>query len=775
MARVQKRSKANDRDSSVTQVGEDPPKPDFSRAIYDAIAATFATKNPTQMMCLCWPGTVLDYEHLKWEPSEAASGIMPERALLRSSLILDQYVPPAPITQPDGSRVSDRYRQAIRQLGGVPDENLLRLQAIIRKRLAVDVAVTINGEPKTMKLLDWFSYLNMEWVRAKQAWGNKQTEMMDLYRNQDPLDWWNKYIIWYENNADAYISRIDSAYQRLLSEFPLNAWEDAIAILDTSDNAGLLEAKQILRNATVPVPRQEGLNFTPTMGVPYSWPLELKPSTKFLDRLSDPNTQQQALETAIDQLEQDILAWMAIIPQVDDDVIEQSAKKMQEAQRGFAEAQDKLIVQYTKNAVTAVQIVCDYMASRGTPVQKITKPEEQAKVTDQAENLNKSLSKQSGTTPSSVDWAKVKEIAEKVGEGQESLIGKQGALIQAGMDLAAAADKFLQNQANRTKFGWMPAYVKQLEAKLNKLRQDQANMGSASNMYYKYLLAAGDAAPGENPNDSNKFATDAFPSPLNYPENARWSEVTVTLTKSQVSASSSLNTYFSSMQWGLSLFLGSAGGSSTQSGSEFAEEFMDASDEIQLAFLATKVLIERPWMKPEVFAATKNFFRTMKKPLAPNIQVTQEQMWNDESFMLNVINNFSFPCYPVAVLLVKDLCVKFKVKAAKTARLREMSDSVKSQGGGFFCFSVSKSESSHSESESMNSYSMAGQFVMRAPAPQILAYWVQFLPPDQSRELDAATADEISASLGFLNSLNAAHNSAPVVKSRPTPPPGVRA
>lgn len=103
-----------------------------------------------------------------------------------------------------------------------------------------------------------------------------------------------------------------------------------------------------------------------------------------------------------------------------------------------------------------------------------------------------------------------------------------------------------------------------------------------------------------------------------------------------------------------------------------------------------------------------------------------------------------------------------------TERLREVEKSVKSQGGGFFCFSISNTDASESENESLNSYFMAGQMICRAPAPQILGYWVQFLPPDRSEILDEAKADEISKALGFLTKLGDAHDTLRETKTTPS-------
>ena len=779
--RVKKPARTKARTDATAEVEEPKTATNFTEAIYNAITMIFANKNPTQMFCLNWPGTILDAEHLGWDPNEETAGNMPERALIRSSHILDQYVPPSPITQPDGTRLSDRYKQAISQLGPKPNIDLIRLQEVIRKKLQVEVTVNIGDKEVTMRIVEYFEYLQRKWITARQEWGKLQAKMRDKFRAENPLDpnrAWDQYLEWYATNAEGHILAINLAYDELVAEFPLTAWQDAITVLDTSDDGGLGEAKQLLRNSMIPVPYQEGGDYYPTRGVPYNWPLQIKPSTKYIDLLADPEAQRQALEVARDELEQEILNWMAIIPQIDDAKIRADADAFQEAGQAFSDAQADLLKTYTQNAVTAVQIFADVMESRGKMLSQTPAGEQQG-VVDEVNGLLGGLDASAGLPTSTVDWAQVKEIAEKVGEGQNDLIDAQQNLIDKGRVLAGAATKFLQGEAQRIEFGWLEPYIKQLESKLDDVKRRMAQFASASNVYYSYLnspenLKAEEEAKAKgetiDPNRTNGFATNAFPSKLSYPPVSTWTQVTATIKTSMMKTEKTMNTFFETMQWGVDLFLASAGGSSEVSGTDFAEKFMEGEDEIQIAFLAAKVIIDRPWMKPEVFSHTKNFFRTLSKPLAPKPQMTHEQLMgpDNQGTLLSYLQDNSFPAYPVALLLAKDVTVKVKVKQAESEALRKTAKSVKSQGGGFLCFSVSKSEASSSEESSMSSYVMNGQMVARAPAPQIIGYWNQFLPPDEATLIDEQVAEDIGQAISFVGMLQQAHNAPPEKFEMPT-------
>jgi hypothetical protein len=131
------------------------------------------------------------------------------------------------------------------------------------------------------------------------------------------------------------------------------------------------------------------------------------------------------------------------------------------------------------------------------------------------------------------------------------------------------------------------------------------------------------------------------------------------------------------------------------------------------------------------------------------------------------INTGPFPAYPVALLLVKDVTIKLTMKVAATEQLSQASSSNSTQGGGFLCFSVSKTQSSSSNTQSSGSYAMAGDYVFRIASPQVAGAWLQIVPPDQSQVLTAQVAKEIADSLGFLTRLKSAANEGRMTVSPP--------
>lgn len=745
----------------------------FTEAIYYGILKAFASGNPKQMFSLSWPGTVLDHERLSWDADDEVAGIMPETQMVRTSQILDMYVPPSPITQPDGTRVSDRYATALSALGPKPNPELMKLQATIRERLRMEITRTVDGKEQTFTLVSWFNYLYTQWTQEKEQWSRKQTEIKAELLAKYPDDedkYWNAYLAWYEENADSYIQDINSKWDQLLIEFPLVEWQDALAILDTRDDGGLNAAKDLIQNMRLPLPRQEGIDYVPTTGIPYDWPQQLTPTTKHIDLLADPIAQKMALDTAITKLEDEVLNWMAILPKVNDEVVAANTKAFNDSIRNFSNAQSALINQYTANVVTAVEVFCDIQKSRGVQLFDVSDEDTDTttKLTAGVQKLVNGLaaSATGGAPAPTVSWDQIKEVAQKLADGQDSLVAKQQGLIDAGNDLAEAANAYLQDQAHSTLLTWLPTYVEQLKSKLADLIEQRTNLATAANVYYKY-----DTAKPKNPEETPEetFGQNAFATKLEYPASDRWTEINIAIEASHMSSDSTMNTYFSNSQWGVDFFIGSAGGSSRHSYSHFANTFMKKGTKIQIGFLATKVLIQRPWMKPEIFNNSASYFRTLEKPLSPTTQVSQNMLLNpaNQGVVSELAHNYTLPAYPVAVLLVKDVTIKVQIDSTKTEDVRTLAKSIRSNGGGFLCFSVSSVETSQSQSERMNSFCMAGQMIAKAPAPQIIGYWNEFVAPDKSTKIDEKIASQIAEAIGFANKIQTVYQGAPVHKEVP--------
>jgi hypothetical protein len=707
--------------------------------LYNAFADVFGNQNPQQLFSLVWPGTILDYETYKFDAG--ANEPVPPLVEIAQSVLFDTFYPIAPVTQPDGTRVSDRYRQVISALAAKPNERLIDMQREIRQRLDVRTTVTINGVTQNVTVLEKFDILQERWVAAVKAWGAEKARMLQSFRDNGSSDWWERYVAWYELAASGYLADIESTYNRMLADFPINLFEDALAILDTHDAAALLRAKNELREAETRVPSSLGDRFLPAQAIPRNWGNMLKSSSDFRDLLADPFTQQRYLELCVDRLLDEINGWNAIlatIPDTDKDQIAEALNEFTSSSKAYYTATSDMINTYGENAVVAAKIYIDYK-------------EDQKEKDDNLNNLEKKLDDQNpkGKATNPIDW---KKVADDVLDAQKKLNGSTNSMVASGQNLATKAAAYLNSRAGEKLKAMIAPALNKLQSQLSLLDTQVRNFATSA---FRATKLTNTEVPQGTP--EGKKSDPDFASTADDVFNRRWSNVTIQFTSSNMAQQSETSTSFSQTNWQVDFFFGGAGGESQTASQQFASDYMDKDSSIQIGMLATKVVIQRPWMHPELFNDLKKYFKSIESPITPAQDFTKFQLLpgslggsapSSEEARKNceLVNQAILPGYPVALLLAKDITIKMTMKASQTSAMQQHMERNSSSGGGFLCFSVSHNESATDDKQSTSSYAMAGEFIFRIPAPQIIGVWNQILPRDQAASLDS---DEIARIMRF--------------------------
>lgn len=752
-------------------VAADPVTPSPVDMIYSQFVRVFGNSNPQQIFSLVWPGTTLDPDTFAGTES---GGLVAADVEIAQSLLFDQYYPVATITQPDGTRVSDRYQQAIDRYGPVTNDALLKLQQIIRTRLAKTTEVSINGKTVRMTLMDQFNYLHSQWTALRQAWGQLQFNTMKQMQATGGDNWWVEYIVWYETVASGYVDSINAAYDQLIAEFPLNAYEDALAILDTHEGAALNRAKNDMQNAITPVPPQLGNDFVRSQAIPANWGDVLTPSTTFIDLLAAPDAQQRYLDQAINQLQQQIYAWNSVLAQIPAGSKEDIAAALaafNSASNEYSDSIANLLKDYGQNAVTAVKAYLQYQEAKDEQVDGASE------LLDGLNAQNPGGSKE-GVTITSEQFDQISQL---IIDGQNKLIDDQNSMVKSGMDLAQKATLYLNSRAGEGLRAMITPILTQLNDQLTLVQRQIANFNSAALRTVQLM-----GTDPKNP-DGKPSPDAALPNPMESFANQRWEQITIQVDTSSMQTGSTASTAFSQFDWSVDLFFGSAGGKSTSASSQFASDYMSQNSKIQIGMLATKVLIQRPWMHPELFTMSNNFYRVSDSPVTTPAPPAPQAAWTRDQFVpvalgggttpeaaalaMSQINKGPFPAYPVALLIVKDVTIKISCDATKTNALQSHSEQNSTQGGGFLCFSVSSTQSSSQDSKSVSNYAMAGDYVFRIAAPQVAGAWLQIAPQDLSAELTPEQAQTIADALGFATKLQNAAAAGPTVKETPVMPP----
>ena len=107
------------------------------------------------------------------------------------------------------------------------------------------------------------------------------------------------------------------------------------------------------------------------------------------------------------------------------------------------------------------------------------------------------------------------------------------------------------------------------------------------------------------------------------------------------------------------------------------------------------------------------------------------------------------PCYPVAMLVAKDISIQVVTSDQLSNTFSATMEEHVSHGGGFLLFSGAKSSSSSFGSSGIHTSSTDKSFNIKITTPQIIGYYLQATPADKSTIMDEISDDEMAA--GFVS------------------------
>jgi len=725
----------------------------------------------------------LDQKLLDWNPDETGF-IMPPLQRAMISQLFDDYIPPSPITQPDGSRVSDRYASVIANLGPLVNADLLKLQQIIREKLQKKVIINEGKKDEEVTIAQWFDILHARFVAAERAWANARNDerrRLEKLYPADPLKQNNAYLDWYAVNARAYTDSITAAHNRLLSEFPLREWEGAIAILDTGGDPNLTRARNLLRDLTVPVPPEiGGGDYAPSTSQPMTWSTDLRTSVGELDYLETPQAKYKEVTNAIRAIQAEVLAWTAIMPKISDEDVRLRLEEFQAASQTYDELRTKLAQEWGDSVYVVVEAVCSYLdATQKGPddfIEEMTGTSDGQDLTENLANAGAAAFEMAG---GKADYKEIIKAAGKIMDQHNSVWAAHDATIEAGSSLAGKAASWLEAKGRQSDLQWIAGYIDQLRQRLTSLERMQAEMMQASMTMWNTLWdpkkerkvgketvngafvpltekaipatpKAGDITPRTNLDRVDQ------PDPYASSQPESWSEVTMVLNKKDMESEEVLKTTFSKRQWGVNFFFGSYGSNEQKETSDFASYFMSGESKIQLRMLVKKVNIRRAWLDPTIFAKSANYFRAHNQTFNLERAVTSDQIQADTDLQKQLHSQI-LPAYPVSLLIAKDVTIRMNFDFSKTKHMKEYASTIKSSGGGFFLFNTSSVESDTSNREAVSMTVDAGELEVKFRSPQIVGYYLDVTPPDLSAKLDTKSAQEIADAISFLGTLKEVH------------------
>lgn len=135
---------------------------------------------------------------------------------------------------------------------------------------------------------------------------------------------------------------------------------------------------------------------------------------------------------------------------------------------------------------------------------------------------------------------------------------------------------------------------------------------------------------------------------------------------------------------------------------------------------------------------TGDMYNVTSRKIAPS-NVSKLGFDNDR---LQKMADCVFPCFPMAFVVARDVTVRLTTENAVSSETAMAMEQHASKGGGFLFFSASKSLSSSGSSSSAHVSSKSNSTTIRFTDQQVLGYYIEATPADNSTALDSPSASD---------------------------------
>jgi hypothetical protein len=182
--------------------------------------------------------------------------------------------------------------------------------------------------------------------------------------------------------------------------------------------------------------------------------------------------------------------------------------------------------------------------------------------------------------------------------------------------------------------------------------------------------------------------------------------------------------------------------SSTSSSSTFSSELFKKC-KIHIGMNIAKIGIEREWFNPGVFALTKDMLKLGSAMISPKSDsydgITEER--------LKDMRNCIFPCYPVAMVIARDITITFEFTGKEKKDIMDEYRAIEKQassGRGFLIFQ-NTSENSFSQQTNTSTWIHENTVTVRIDSTQLIGYFLEATRADQSEPFESMSEETRNA------------------------------
>ncbi|MBQ6160713.1 MAG: hypothetical protein IJK24_07195 [Oscillospiraceae bacterium] len=687
---------------------------DFTYQFHKKVNNVIGGDNPNQKLILLLPGIALTMEDFEYDyKNHADKGPTVEA---NESRLANKLYDPCSICGADNGRMlPHQYKSALDALTPKLNFEIAKSKNELRDLLLSKYPYKFNLESDTEinTFQEVFFRLYDDYVKTLEAWSKLQSSKREEFNkkyeaqknaaeatnNQEELKRINTkinndYLQWYEDNAYSSLNAVNQKMSTLLSVFSENDMKIIEGILDSGSGAELQEARATMRNLRKLTP--DGGYIYPVKFNPTNWFELLDTSEKYkagfkegIDLLDSPTVLFEKMSNLLKRkrsVSAKLDAMKGLVP--DDNDVKAAATALAQANTEYDKAFKNMesagttaFANFTKTLAGMITGICLLPSSAGRSeiISSVVKP---YIISEDKTTLIKNIQDQ-GTTVSDKADALNKAI-----KTYTSALAKS-AKISNNKNLSRTRDA-------------LQAELDEIEAQIEEI--------STSAVYAQCMSTNEDISSRITPEGYSFFYIKHEQG-----ESHDFSKEDITVSTNTKSK-------------GFWIFKKKTTNTETKTDFESLCESENAT--IEIAMNIAKIGIEREWFNPGVFVLSDDMYHLTTKRISSQFDAKN---FNADDYI--------FPCFPVAMLLARDVTIKLNVMAE--SYFSKVHEAVKeaSTAKSYVFYnsgSGSKTTSTTNQNDSGKEYM---SIIIKIPTPQIIGYYLENTPEDKSLPYNSETDD----------------------------------
>ncbi len=700
--------------------------------IYNKIDGLLGGGPTGQLFCMEFPARPLNLHEYEYDTDSRNSVVAKPFSVSDTEFRLtDDLFNVSPIVQgPNGKKLSVVFNQLINNY--VPKlkelHDFITDKANVRDWLMAPVEDTVDGEPFKGTRMELCKRLYGLYLKAKAEWDAQKSEAYDRHRVNGDLD---GFADWLSRTAMVKDQELNNLFNDAVVRGYYHEILTFLGFLNVCSSAEALEAtKQNSRNSSRRS-LDESMDVLPVQLQPNSWfkAAASNLSPKDLTMAKDiVIAQYQGKLKEMAQLKDYLLQLESFgVTKAD---VEKATAAVEAGKTAFQKAEAEMVRNYGDSTVGLVKIFLN--AQSGGLLGGLS-----------------SVKTIAGATDPTATKLGLGQIAQETLDGILKSYRDNQQYLQAAQQLSELRTRAADSAAHDYQ-----AEITRTRARIDTLQAD---------LRFLARMAGGvlnqDNQPGAN-EDLPVLPTGQSADEVD----GMFMDVVISSTDEESASSANGNAQSSSSSFKVGFILGSVGHNQSNQSATSSAESIAISDEFTIGFRVAKVGLDRGgWFNPSLFEMSSGFQRiadgmqasprTVGAATETDAPLTKQAVMealsdaNSAGAKLQKLMTsrgglpYMLPAFPVAFVIAKDITIKVKQSNANSQLSNSLSEQSSSTAGGFLCFSASSASSSKSTSESSYHGDHHGYTYIRIPGPQILGWFLQLTPPDNSSRYEALTKE----------------------------------